>query len=96
MGVAGTVEDLDGNPLKGYPIHIWGGGLDVVVNSGDDQMYGDSGWEQLFPGSPYCRQWCFPGTDSLKGQPESPAYFRRNHPEFPGILLAIFSPGHAD
>ncbi len=48
MGVAGTVQDLDGNPLKGYPIHVWGGGIDVVVISGDKQMYGDSGWEQFF------------------------------------------------
>jgi hypothetical protein len=52
MGVAGTVVDIDGNPLIGYPIHIWGGGIDVVVNSGDKQLYGDSGWEQFFDSSP--------------------------------------------
>jgi hypothetical protein len=52
MGVAGTVQDIDGNPLEGYPIHIWGGGIDVVVTSGDKQMYGDSGWEQFFNNAP--------------------------------------------
>lgn len=51
-GVAGIVQDLDGNPLQGYPIHIWGGGIDVVVTSGDKQMYGDSGWEQFFSNAP--------------------------------------------
>ncbi len=25
MGVAGTVVDIDGNPLMGYPVHVWGG-----------------------------------------------------------------------
>ncbi len=44
MGVAGTVVDIDGNPLMGYPVHVWGGGIDVVVNSGDKPLYGDSGW----------------------------------------------------
>ena len=52
MGVAGIVQNLDGEPLKGYPIHVWGGGIDVVVNSGDKQMYGDAGWEQFFNNQP--------------------------------------------
>ncbi len=52
MGVAGTVEDIDGNALVGYPIHVWGGGIDMVVTSGDKQLYGDSGWEQFFDNSP--------------------------------------------
>ena len=51
-GVAGIVQDLDGNHLRGYPIHIWGGGIDVVVTSGDKQVYGDSGWEQFFNNAP--------------------------------------------
>lgn len=51
-GVAGLVQDLDGNPLKGYSVHIWGGGLDQVVQSGDFTMYGDSGWEQFFNNHP--------------------------------------------
>ena len=51
-GVAGTVVDIDGNHLTGYPIHVWGGGIDVVVYSGDKQLYGDSGWEQFFNNAP--------------------------------------------
>lgn len=52
MGVAGIVQDLDGIPLVDYPIHVWGGGIDVVINSGSKQMYGDSGWEQFFNNQP--------------------------------------------
>jgi len=56
-GVAGVVQDLDGNPLKGYPVHIWGAGIDVVVTSGSDArfntIYGSqAAWEQFFDGSP--------------------------------------------
>ena len=52
LGVGGTVQNIDGDHLSGYPIHVWGGGIDVVVNSGDKQIYGDSGWEQFFLGEP--------------------------------------------
>lgn len=52
LGVAGTVQTIDGDPLNGFPIHIWGGGIDVVVNSGTKQIYGDSGWEQFFLSQP--------------------------------------------
>jgi len=52
MGVAGIVQNLDGEALKGYPIHVWGGGIDQVVNSGDKQMYGDAGWEQFLFNQP--------------------------------------------
>lgn len=52
MGVGGTVQDLDGNPLKDYRIHVWGGGIDVVILSGSKQIYGDSGWEQFFLNQP--------------------------------------------
>ncbi len=51
-GVGGFVQDLDGNPLRGYPIRVWGGGIDTVVTSGSSQMYGDSGWEQFFTNQP--------------------------------------------
>jgi len=56
-GVAGIVQDLDGNPLKGYPVHVWGAGIDVVVTSGSDArfntIYGSqAAWEQFFDGSP--------------------------------------------
>lgn len=52
MGVAGIVENIDGEALKDYPIHVWGGGIDVVVNSGSKLSYGDSGWEQFFNNQP--------------------------------------------
>jgi len=52
LGVAGAVVDIDGNHLIGYPIHVWGGGIDVVVTSGGNQRYGDSGWEQFFLNNP--------------------------------------------
>ena len=56
-GVAGQVQDLDGNPLIGYPVHIWGSGIDVVVNSGAypglNTRYGhQAAWEQFFDASP--------------------------------------------
>ncbi|NLE43176.1 MAG: hypothetical protein GX620_00535 [Chloroflexi bacterium] len=56
-GVAGYVQDLDGNPLQGYPVHIWGAGLDVVVTSGSDArfntIYGSqAAFEQFFDGAP--------------------------------------------
>ena len=55
--MAGQVQDLDGNPLIGYPVHIWGSGIDVVVNSGADPglntRYGhQAAWEQFFDASP--------------------------------------------
>jgi len=56
-GVAGHVQDLDGNPLIGYPLHVWGAGIDTVVNSGADSglntRYGNqAAWEQFFDGNP--------------------------------------------
>lgn len=58
-GVAGVVVDIDGNHLSGYPVHVWGGGIDVVVYSGDKQLYGDSGWEQFFNNSPMAASGVF-------------------------------------
>ena len=56
-GIAGQVQDLDGNPLIGYPVHIWGAGIDVVVTSGADArfntIYGhQAAWEQFFAPDP--------------------------------------------
>lgn len=56
-GVAGYVQDLDGNPLVGYPVHVWGAGIDAVVSSGADPglntRYGNqAAWEQFFDASP--------------------------------------------
>ncbi len=51
-GVAGLVQDLDGNPLTGYVVRVSGGGLDKAIEAGEFQMYGDSGWEQFFNNYP--------------------------------------------
>ncbi len=56
-GVAGHVQDLDDNPLVGYPVHVWGAGIDTVVTAGSDPglntRYGnEAAWEQFFDGSP--------------------------------------------
>jgi hypothetical protein len=56
-GVAGQVQDLDENPLIGYPVHVWGAGVDAVVTSGADArfntIYGsDAAWEQFFDSRP--------------------------------------------
>lgn len=56
-GVAGHVQDLDGNPLQGYPVHVWGAGIDEVVTAGSDSrlntIYGSqAAWEQFFGPNP--------------------------------------------
>ena len=85
MGVAGTVEDIDGNPLVGYPIHVWGGGIDLLVNSGDAQMYGDSGWEQFFTNRPVAVNGVFRVQIHSRDNP--------NHPPISGEIILNF-PGY--
>jgi hypothetical protein len=51
------VQDLDGNPLRGYLVHVWGAGIDEVVAAGADQrlntIYGsEAAWEQFFGPNP--------------------------------------------
>ncbi len=51
-GVAGHVQDIDGNPLRGYLVRVWGAGIDQVWAAGTDQrfntIYGsDAAWEQF-------------------------------------------------
>jgi hypothetical protein len=51
-GVAGYVQDLDGNSLSGYLVRVWGAGVDQVVQAGADRrfntIYGnDAAWEQF-------------------------------------------------
>ena len=43
--LAGTVTDQGGEDLVGYPVHVWGPGVDTVVLSGSASAYGPSGWE---------------------------------------------------
>jgi hypothetical protein len=84
MGVAGTVQNLDGEALKGYPIHVWGGGIDVVVNSGDKQMYGDSGWEQFFNNQPMELNGVFRAQLHSRDNPNHPPVSEEIVLNFPG------------
>ncbi|MBN1954638.1 MAG: hypothetical protein JW900_06260 [Anaerolineae bacterium] len=43
--LAGTVVDAAGEPLIGYPVHVWGPGEDTIAVSGDAPAHGPSGWE---------------------------------------------------
>lgn len=43
--LAGTVTDREGEPLMGYPLHVWGPGVDTIILSGSAPAYGPSGWE---------------------------------------------------
>ena len=45
--MAGTVVDSLGEPVEGYPIHVWGTGIDDIVVSGSAVEYGLSGWQIL-------------------------------------------------
>jgi hypothetical protein len=56
-GVAGHVQDIRGNPLPGYLVRVWGGGIDVVLYAGTEQrfntIYGSqAAWEQFFDSKP--------------------------------------------
>lgn len=84
MGVAGTVIDLDGNSLIGYPVHVWGGGIDVVVNSGDKPLYGDSGWEQFFNSAPQEARGVFRVQIHSRDNPNHPPISPEIVLDFPG------------
>jgi len=45
--LAGRVIDSEGEPLVGYPVHVWASEVhtDTVVLSGSALRYGPSGWE---------------------------------------------------
>jgi len=46
MGVAGTVTDLEGRPVLGTFVHVWGlNNVDQIVAAGEHPSYGPSGWE---------------------------------------------------
>lgn len=85
MGVAGTVQDIDGNPLIGYPIHVWGGGIDTVVNSGSKQMYGDAGWEQFFNNQPQELKGVFRVQIHSRDNPNHPPISQEIVLDFPGF-----------
>ncbi len=99
MGIGGTVQDIDGNPLRGYPIHIWGGGIDVVVNSGDNQRYGDAGWEQYLMPYPQELNGIFRVQIHAKDNPNHPPISEEIVLNFPGycsksLAMIVFTKNH--
>jgi hypothetical protein len=48
QGLGGQVFGLDGNPLPGLQIHVFGGDgtADFFTQSGSNTLYGPAGWEQ--------------------------------------------------
>ncbi len=55
QGVAGQVFDLGNNPVHGYQIRVTGsglgqGGAGVIVGTGSNTIYGNSGWEVAVSG----------------------------------------------
>jgi len=55
--LAGTVVDGMGRHLEGYPVHVWGPELDIIVVSGSADEYGPSGWEVLIGASRPVDTW---------------------------------------
>ncbi len=99
MGVAGTVQDIDGNPLTGFPIHVWGGGIDTVVYSGDKQLYGDSGWEQFFNSAPMEARGIFRVQIHARDNPNHPPVSQEIVLNFPGycsgsMARIVFTKNH--
>lgn len=46
QGIGGQVFDLNGNPLNGLMVHVFGPNIDRFVLSGSNTQYGEGGWEQ--------------------------------------------------
>lgn len=68
-GIAGQVLGLNGEPLSGLLVHVWGSGIDTIVTSGTNPNYGQSGWEQFVDNRPngneYFVQLMHPDTRQL-------------------------------
>lgn len=47
--VAGTVRDAEGEPLEGYPVHLWGPVGEEILISGSSPEYGAGGWAVALP-----------------------------------------------
>lgn len=45
QGIGGQVTDMNGQPLGGVRIHVFGSGIDFYSVSGSNTLYGLSGWE---------------------------------------------------
>lgn len=88
-GVAGYVQDREGSPLVGYPVHIWGTDTDVVVTSGSDAQinntyHHDAAWEYQFGTNPTPMQ--------VRVQLQDPHL--EDHPPISDEVLVIL-PGHS-
>jgi hypothetical protein len=46
QGLGGQVFGIDGNPLPGLQVHIFGDSVDFFVQAGTNTLYGPAGWEQ--------------------------------------------------
>ena len=49
--LAGTVSDAEGEPLEGYPVHVWGPVGETILLSGSTPDYGPGGWAYILPRS---------------------------------------------
>lgn len=47
--LAGTVRDAEGEPLEGYPVHLWGPTGEAILISGSSPDYGAGGWAFALP-----------------------------------------------
>lgn len=45
QGLGGQVFDLNGQPLNGLRVHVFGNNLDLFADSGSNSLYGAAGWE---------------------------------------------------
>ncbi|MBE2183547.1 MAG: hypothetical protein IAE89_08995 [Anaerolineae bacterium] len=45
QGIGGQVFSIDGSPLPGIRVHVFGNGLELFADSGSNTLYGPSGWE---------------------------------------------------
>lgn len=59
LGVAGEVQDTNGNPVPPgqYRVHIYGSGIDERRDVGSAPAYGPSGWEQFVFDAPVIRSY---------------------------------------
>lgn len=45
QGIGGQVFDLQGSPLNGLRVHVFGPNVDFFAESGSNSLYGGAGWE---------------------------------------------------
>lgn len=57
FGVAGDVSDMEGEPLTGVRVRVWGEDVDEVTLSGTSPDFGASGWEVRLGDAPAVGQY---------------------------------------